>query len=344
MGKERSHLLKSLFGFFVSIETKQIFNNFLKAIYETKEKQSCEVTINQKDSLPLIVYLVGAFNESRKYADISMVDITDRKQAEENLKIALDELTITNKELGLSIQLNNDKDLFISALAHDLRNPFGVLFGYTELLLGDIHTLTISEIENLVGEIYNSSHNTYALLEDLLKWSRLKTGKFPFEPQKISFKNICAEIINILNPNAITKHIVFICSAMEDITVIADIDMLKAILRNLVSNAIKFTNPNGKIKLSAEKVNQDILFSVSDNGVGIDEERLKKLFDISQFQTTLGTAKEKGTGFGLLLCKEFVDKQGGKIWVESEIGKGSIFYFTIPTTTEPLIKKYCFSI
>ena len=94
LGKERSHLLKSLFGFFVSNETKQIFNNFLKAIYETKEKQSCEVTINKKDSLPLIVYLVGAFNESRNYADISMVDITDRKQAEENLKIALDELTI----------------------------------------------------------------------------------------------------------------------------------------------------------------------------------------------------------------------------------------------------------
>ena len=121
--------------------------------------------------------------------------------------------------------------------------------------------------------------------------------------------------------------------------------MLKAILRNLVSNAIKFTNPNGKIKLSAEKVNQDILFSVSDNGVGIDEERLKKLFDISQFQTTLGTAKEKGTGFGLLLCKEFVDKQGGKIWVESEIGKGSIFYFTIPTTTTgTTYQKYCFSL
>ena len=280
LGKERSHLIKSLMGFFVSNETKQTFNNFLKAIYETKNKQTCEVTIYQKDSLPIVVYLVGAFNESSKYADISMVDITDRKQAEENLKIALDELTITNKELALSIQLNNDKDLFISALAHDLRNPFGVLFGYTELLLGDIHTLKISEIENLVGEIYNSSHNTYALLEDLLKWSRLKTGKFPFEPQKISFKNICAEIINILSPNAISKHIIFVCSATEDINVIADVDMLKAILRNLVSNAIKFTNPNGKIKLSAEKVNQDILFSVSDNGVGIDKERLKKLFDI----------------------------------------------------------------
>jgi len=179
LGKERIRLIKSLFAFFVSNETKLIYNNFLKAIYETKDKQSCEITIHIKDSLPVIVYLVGKFNELSKNADISMVDITDRKQAEENLKIALDKLTISNKELELSLQLNHDKDIFISALAHDLRNPLGVLFGYTELLLGDIHTLTISEIENLVGEIYNSSHNTYFLLEDLLKWSRLKIGKFP---------------------------------------------------------------------------------------------------------------------------------------------------------------------
>jgi PAS domain S-box-containing protein len=335
LGKERVRLVKSLFAFFVSNESKLIFNNFLRDVYEYKTKQSCEVTIHTKDSLPVIVYLVGIFNESSKYADISMVDITDRKEAEENLKVALDELIISNKELALSLQLNDDKDLFISVLAHDLRNPFGVLFGYTELLLGDIHTLTISEIENLVAEIYNSSQNTFNLLEDLLKWARARTGKFPFEPQKISFKYIYEEIVKILNPNAITKNIGFTCSAPEDITIIADVDMLKAILRNLVSNAIKFTNTNGKIKLSAEKVNQDILFSVSDNGIGIDQDRLKKLFDISQFNTTLGTAKEKGTGFGLLLCKEFVDKMGGRIWVESEIGKGSVFYFTIPTTTEP---------
>ena len=338
LGKERIRLIKSLFAFFVSIDTKLIYNNFLKAIYETKDKQSCEVTIYIKDSLPVIVYLVGIFNESSKNADISMVDITDRKQAEVNLKIALDKLTISNKELEQSIQLNHDKDLFISALAHDLRNPFGMLFGYTELLLGDIHTLPISEIENLVVEIYDSSHNSYSLLEDLLNWTRLRTGKFPFEPQKISFKNICEEIVKILSPNAITKNILVDFSPMENITVIADVDMLKAILRNLVSNAIKFTNSNGKIKLSAKQVNQDILFSVSDNGVGIDKERLKKLFDFSQFKTTLGTANERGTGFGLLLCKEFVDKQGGKIWVESEIGKGSTFNFTVPTLAEPPIK------
>jgi signal transduction histidine kinase/CheY-like chemotaxis protein len=338
IGKERIHLIKSLFGFFVSKETTLIFNNFLRDIYNYKVKQSCEVTIQTGDTLPVIVYLVGIFNESSKYADISMVDITERKLAEENLKNALDKLTLSNKELGLSLQLNDDKDLFISALAHDLRNPFGVLFGYTELLLGDIHTLTISEIENLVGEIYNSSHNTFNLLEDLLKWARVRTGKFPFEPQKISFKDICEEIVKILNPSAITKNIVFVCSATEDITVIADVDMLKAILRNLVSNAIKFTNTNGKLKLSAEKVNQDILFSVSDNGVGMDQERLKNLFDISHLQTTDGTAKEKGTGFGLFLCKEFVDRMGGKIWVKSEIGKGSVFYFTIPTTIEPPIE------
>jgi signal transduction histidine kinase len=338
LGKDRRHLTKSLFSSFVSNDTKQIFNDFLLDIYEYKEKQSCEVTIYNKDGLPLFVYLVGIFNESSKYADISLVDITDRKQAEENLRNALDKLTIANKELEQAFRLNDDKDLFISALAHDLRNPFSVLFGYTELLLGDIHTLSISEIEHLVGEIYDSSHNTYNLLEDLLKWSRLKTGKFPFEPKKISFKNICDEIVKILSPGATTKNILFICSASKDINVIADVDMLKAILRNLVSNAIKFTNTNGKIKLSAEKVNQEILFSVSDNGVGIEQERLRKLFDISQLNSTVGTANEKGSGFGLLLCKEFVDKQGGKIWVESEIGKGSTFYFTIPTTTSRTIK------
>jgi signal transduction histidine kinase/CheY-like chemotaxis protein len=334
LGKEPQHLSKNRFAFFVSNDSKPIFNLFLGKVFNTQIIQTCEVTLLNDDNQPMYVYLIGLVTKNGEECHINMIDITERKQAEGKLKNILNELTIAHKELEQLVQLNNDKNLFISILAHDLKSPLGVLLGLSDLLTENIRQFNIDKIEKLVNEINLSAQNTFTLLQDLLKWSRVQSGKIPFEPQNLSFTDICKDIIKILNPNAVAKNITINYSLAEEINVFADVDMLKAVLRNLVSNSIKFTNNGGAININTEVNSGNVTISVSDNGIGIEPESLTKLFDISKIHTTTGTAKEKGTGLGLLLCKEFVEKHGGKIWVESECGKGSIFYFNIPYNTE----------
>ena len=161
-------------------------------------------------------------------------------------------------------------------------------------------------------------------------WSRAQQGSIAFKPQILRLSELCRTILEILNPGAYAKNITIFDSSDDSIDVYADIDMLKTILLNLVSNAIKFTNSGGKININAEQNSENVIISVSDNGVGIPPDNLTKLFDISEVLSTKGTAGETGTGLGLLLCKEFVENHGGIIWVESEAGKGSHFKFALP--------------
>ena len=232
------------------------------------------------------------------------------------------------------IQLNVDKDRFISILGHDLKSPFNNILGFSEILTDEINSLNKDEIEDIAKNINKSAKITNKLLEDILMWARTQQGKIPFKPQILSFADICKNILEILNPGAYAKNITVYYSVADNINVYADIDMLKTIILNLVSNAIKFTNSGGRININAEENSGNVIISVSDNGVGITPDNLAKLFDISEIITTKGTAKETGTGLGLLLCKEFVEKHGGKIWVESEVGKGSDFKFTLPVSVE----------
>jgi signal transduction histidine kinase len=262
-------------------------------------------------------------NKPVKFIGVNM-DISDFKKAE---------LAIKENERKL-LQLNADKDRFISIIGHDLKNPFNNILGFSEILTEDIRNLNLDEIEDIAKNINKSARITNKLLEDILMWARTQQGKIPFKPQNFSFEEICNDAVEILKPNAIAKNIALNFNTSEGLTVYADSDMLKTILRNLVSNAIKFTNSGGKITINAEQTNSSITISVSDNGIGISPDDLVKLFDISEVLTTKGTAKETGTGLGLLLCKEFVEKHGGKIWVESEVGKGSDFKFTLPISVE----------
>ncbi|MFH0842184.1 MAG: ATP-binding protein [Bacteroidota bacterium] len=231
-------------------------------------------------------------------------------------------------------QLNTDKDRFISILGHDLKSPFNNLLGLSELLAEDIRNLNTDEIENLVNKINKTARTTYDLLEDILKWARAQQGKLPFNPHMLKITDICNSVLETLIPAGDAKDIRINYSETKETEVFADPDMLKTVLRNLVSNAIKFTNRGGSIKISAEENSGIVLISVSDNGIGIPPENITKLFDISEVLTTKGTADETGTGLGLLLCKEFVEKHGGKIRVESEVGKGSNFKFTLPISVE----------
>jgi PAS domain S-box-containing protein len=250
-------------------------------------------------------------------------DITIRKRAEEKL--------IEND--NFLQKLNADKDRFISILSHDLKSPFNSILGFSEVLTEDIRKLNTDEIEDIARNINKSARNTLYLLEDLLAWAMTQQGKIIFKPQKLSLADICKNILEILNPKAVAKNITINYYVADSIKVFADIDMIKTILRNLVSNALKFTNNGGTINVSSEENSENVTISISDNGVGIKPENITKLFNISEVITTKGTAEETGTGLGLLLCKEFVEKHGGKIWVESEVGKGSEFKFTLPMST-----------
>ena len=199
-------------------------------------------------------------------------------------------------------------------------------------MIDDFKNLSTSEVEEHLKNIYKTALNTYNLLENLLNWTRTQSGKIPFTPKVYSFNEVCFNIIELFEAGAQTKGIAINCVNADNVKIFADIDMLNTILRNLISNAIKFTNRSGVINILAVQSASDVLLSVSDNGVGIGPDNLSKLFDISKVLSTSGTEDESGTGLGLLLCKEFVEKHGGKIRVESESGKGSTFSFNLPGT------------
>jgi signal transduction histidine kinase len=235
------------------------------------------------------------------------------------------------RELNLQLEkLNNDKDRFITILGHDLKSPFTSILGFLELLTEDIRKFNTDEIESHVNVINDAAKQTYNLLEDLLTWTKAHSGKIPFNPQILDLHDIYTNIENILSSAADAKNITVNYFSQGEIKIFADADMLKTVLRNLVSNAVKFTNRDGFINVTAIEVSGNVTISVSDNGVGIQNERLSGLFDISQILTTTGTANEKGSGLGLILCRELVEKHGGRIWVESEYGQGSNFSFSLP--------------
>jgi signal transduction histidine kinase len=288
-----------------------------------------ELAFQNEEKAKRAAELIIANKELAFQAELAIANKELAFQNEEKAKRA-DEFIITNNELKQLLQLNADKDLFISILAHDLRSPFNSLLGLSELLSENIHQYNNVEIEILTNQINKSAQNTFKLLEDILMWARTQSGKIPYKPQTLSFKEICKNILETLRPIANTKNISIKYFTQNETNIFADIDMLKAVMRNLVSNAIKFTNTGGQIDISAEINNSNITITISDNGVGIEPANLTKLFDISQIHTTTGTAEEEGTGLGLVLCKQFVEKHGGEIWVESKYGKGSEFKFTLP--------------
>lgn len=267
-----------------------------------------------------------AFNKSGRLDELFLANEEKAKRSAEQARI--------NNELQRLLQLNSDKDLFISILAHDLRSPFTALLGISDLLIENVRTYSVEEIESLLKQIKGTSRETFALLEDLLKWTGTQSGKIPFRPQTLSFAGICKNVLETLNSNAFTKNITIKCSVSNQISVFADEEMLKTVMRNLVSNAIKFTNNGGTININAEENSGVVTISVSDNGIGIKPEKLLTLFDISQRQTTKGTEEESGTGLGLILCKDFIEINGGEIRVDSEYGKGSDFKFTLPVSDE----------
>lgn len=244
-----------------------------------------------------------------------------------NLENTLSQLQEANLELN---KLNADKDRFMQIVGHDLRSPFTTLLGFSAILLENLRSYDIDKIESMIELIHKTSQQTFYLLDDLLVWSKSQAGRIPFEPRELIFEDVCMQVINSLTNNAEAKNIRINLRDNEKTVVYADEQMLKTVLRNLLSNAIKFSHQNGQIDIYTEKSHSETTITVSDNGVGIENENIDKILDITQHYVTKGTAKEKGTGLGLMLCNEFVEKHGGTMSVESEPGKGSSFHVTMP--------------
>ncbi len=236
-------------------------------------------------------------------------------------------IEIQRKELE---SLNGTKDKFFAIIAHDLKNPFSTVLGLSELLAKEFETFEPDKLKVFIEQIYKYSNNTFNLLENLLQWSMLQTGRMPLRPKLVNINELITENIELLKGNAQQKGIELESKTIEDAMVFVDVSMITTVIRNLLSNAIKFTAQAGSIKIDMLKEDSKLKISIQDDGVGISMQDMQRLFKIDSNPTSIGTSMEKGTGLGLILCKDFVERNGGTIWAESQLGKGSAFYFTIP--------------
>lgn len=279
---------------------------------------------------------------------VCFFDITERKLIEDDIKLLLEELNFSKEQIEYTLSQKNQvleelsvseaklketlatKDKFFSIIAHDLKNPFVGLIGLSDVLLELSSEIRDQNIQNIVKLINEASNKGYQLLINLLEWARMQTGRIKLEMQHFSVKELIAETIGIVATGALDKNITITTSGAEYIQVWSDKNILSTVLRNLLSNAVKYSNENGKISISVFRDNSKITISVKDHGMGIQKDDLDKLFRIDISYSTKGTKNESGTGLGLILCKDFINKLGGEIWVESEYQQGSTFFFTIP--------------
>ena len=241
------------------------------------------------------------------------------------------EMNLHLRELNQQLlTANATKDKFFSIIAHDLKNPFHTISGMSSLLLESYNRFTAEEHKEFLRSIKKTSENTYRLLQNLLEWSQTQTGRIRFDPQKFEISSLLIEVLEIVSATASSKNIRIETAILPDLFVFADKNMVTTVLRNLLQNAVKFTNEGGLISLSGNSAGKKVEISVADDGVGICPEIVEKLFHIDANVSTSGTAGEQGTGLGLILSKELVEKNSGEIRVESTEGHGSKFTVIFP--------------
>jgi PAS domain S-box-containing protein len=305
-----------------SADADKISQNYMKCIEQRGVIKYDEVTDVPGIKIYYSTHLFPLFDKKGNVPRLIGIsrDITNRIKSEQALK---------ENEIRLN-ELNADKDKFFQILSHDLRNPFNQILGFSDILLKKFREFDKDKIEDQLSIINQTARTTYQLLEDILIWSKSQSGKLTFSPREIYLNEVSNLLIKSFHLEIKTKHISVNYFESEEICIMADLEMLKTILRNLLSNAIKFTHDNGHINIYAEKSNEEATITVSDNGIGIDSNNINKIWGIGGQYISVGTSGEKGSGLGLFLCKEFVEKHGGKIWVESELGKGCEIKFTMP--------------
>ena len=227
-------------------------------------------------------------------------------------------------------ELNKTKDKFFSIIAHDLKNPFITIIGFSDLLITEFSEFSDEEKIYYLQEMKKSAHLSHSLLQNLLQWSRSQTGHLEFNPCSISLYGLVSENIQLLGKSADKKGVQLSTDIPNDLMVFADEDMLNTVLRNLISNAIKFSSKEDKINIGAIETNDSIQIDITDTGTGMEPSRVESLFKLDETRSTIGTDNESGTGLGLIRCKEFIEKHGGKITVASHLGVGTTFCITLP--------------
>jgi len=305
--------------FFEELNFNELIIPLLKGEKENLVFKAVNKRKNQSE-YPVEVYLQMHKQHDKPVFFVLMNDISIQMNAEKLLK---------ENENRLK-ELNATKDKFFTIIAHDLKSPFNSILGFSSLLNEEIKEKNYRNLEKYAGIIEESSQRAMDLLLNLLEWARSQTGKMDFNPTVNDFIELINDTTLLLNESAANKSIHLIKDMPATLSVKLDKAMISTVLRNLISNAIKFTRTNGEILIKAEVETNKIIFSVSDNGLGIPEEDIDKLFRIEESITTKGTFNEAGTGLGLILCKEFIEKHGVCISVESEFGKGSTFSFELP--------------
>lgn len=272
-----------------------------------------------------IYYEVEIYQSSENHFAVILSDITLRKQAQR-------EIISKNKSLE---KINEEKDKLFSIVSHDLRSPMNGILGLTGMINNEIDSFSKDHIREMAKSIHTSASSIIQLLHGLLEWSQLQRGNINFNPQTVALLTSVQQCIKILTESAKAKNIAIICKIPATINVFADIQMLESVIRNLVSNAIKFTPKGGQVEISASESSLNtVVVSVKDDGIGMNANILEKLFRLSAKINRKGTEGELSSGLGLIISKELIEKHGGKIWAESEEGKGSTFYFTINTSVK----------
>ncbi|MBN1197752.1 MAG: PAS domain S-box protein [Bacteroidales bacterium] len=325
LGYSKEELLSTgLFGIDSSLK-KEAITSLASKMPEDKI-QVFETTHKAKDGRIIPVEISSSIiNYQGEKVILSIArDLTERKRIQM-------QLMKQSKELK---ELNATKDKFFSIIAHDLKGPFNAIMGLTDLLIQNYRNLDGELVGRSLQSIAGASNHAYALLENLLLWSHTQTGRVEYHPEMILLNPMIQETSGFFTIQVEKKQLHLVNSVPGDLMLFADKNMIGTILRNLLSNAIKFTPRQGEISIAAIQTNNRIEVSITDNGVGITPKNLLDIFGIENKITTPGTEKEKGSGLGLILCKEFVEQHGGKIWVESTVGKGSTFSFFIPCLTE----------
>jgi len=323
-GYDRKKFIGRNFNNHVSLEERDIFHIFINAVFNSPIKHSCELRVTNKDKRNFQVLLEGLkLNDELKSeptCQIALIDLTEYKRIENSLKE-------TNEELKI---LNDTKDKFFSIIAHDLKTPFQSLLGFSEMLATEIESLSQEEIVLFSRGLNEDLRNLYGLLDNLLHWSMMQRDMVVFKPGKINLYEAVEKVIGISNQSASKKNISITNQINTEMFACADIDILRLVVQNLIINAIKFTKTDGHIIVSAVDKKDLIEVTVRDTGIGIQPEIFDEIFSFKKMFSSNGTEGEQGTGLGLPLCKEFLDRNDGKLWVESEPGKGSKFIFTLP--------------
>lgn len=343
---DKEHLLsKDFFEYFVYSDN---LSDVLKEVQEFGSIEKKEVQLFKESKIHFIgnisarldiygdkkVLIMNIEDGSQDNSERLLEELRISKEQieEEAAKMNIDNYKLEESEQKLQ-ELNAAKDKLFSIIGHDLRNPFFIISSYSDMLKEDYGRLTDKERDRIVNTIGDTARYAHRLLENLLNWARSQTGRMEYTPSPLQLKKIVSSSLEVLYFQAQKKNITISIEIPVYLMVRADKNMIDTILRNLAANAVKFTEPGGSVKITASDFNEFVKVTVEETGIGLSDKDVSKLFKIDTKNNEIGGpkgVKEKGTGLGLIICKEFVERHGGQIWAESEVGKGSQFYFTIP--------------